>query len=49
VELREGLAGMPFQAALKAVLEHRGIIVHADVRAPLRGLTPDERAIALAL
>jgi len=49
VELREGLAGMPFQAALKAVLEHRGILLNADVRAPLRDLTNDERAIALAM
>jgi dihydrodipicolinate synthase/N-acetylneuraminate lyase len=49
VELREGLAGMPFQAALKSVLEHRGILLRADVRAPLRGLRDDERATALAL
>jgi len=47
--LREALAGMPFQAALKAVLVHRGVLLHAAVRAPLRSLTDDERAVALAL
>jgi dihydrodipicolinate synthase/N-acetylneuraminate lyase len=49
VELRKGLAGMPFQAALKAVLEHRGVLLYPDVRAPLRSLTDDERATAVSV
>lgn len=47
--LRDGLAGIPFHAALKAVLVEEGVLFHDDVRAPLRGLTPDERARVLAL
>jgi len=49
VQLRDALAGMPFQAALKAVLVHRGVLLHDDVRPPLRTLTDEERAIAVAL
>jgi dihydrodipicolinate synthase/N-acetylneuraminate lyase len=47
--LREGLAGIPFHAALKAVLVDEGVLFHDDVRAPLRGLTPAERERVLAL
>jgi dihydrodipicolinate synthase/N-acetylneuraminate lyase len=47
--LRDGLAGIPFHAALKAVLIEEGVLFRDDVRAPLRGLTPDERARVLAL
>jgi dihydrodipicolinate synthase/N-acetylneuraminate lyase len=42
-ELRERLAGIPFHAALKQVLLDRGVLVHGDVRPPLRGLTLEER------
>ena len=47
--LRERLRGMPFHAALKEVLVARDVLRSADVRSPLRGLTDDERAIALEL
>jgi dihydrodipicolinate synthase/N-acetylneuraminate lyase len=47
--LRDALAGIPFHAALKTVLGARGIRVRPDVRAPLRGLTPAERDLVLAL
>jgi 4-hydroxy-tetrahydrodipicolinate synthase len=43
-EKRAALERFPFQAALKAVLGWRGVPVRGDVRAPLRTLTPDERA-----
>lgn len=42
-ELRDGLAGTPFHAALKEVLLARGVLADASVRAPLRGLTVGER------
>jgi len=48
-ELREGLEGIPFQAALKRVLTDRGVLLHADVRLPLRGLTLEERTAVTAL
>jgi dihydrodipicolinate synthase/N-acetylneuraminate lyase len=48
-ELREGLEGIPFQAALKQVLTDRGLLLHADVRPPLRGLTLEERTAVTAL
>jgi dihydrodipicolinate synthase/N-acetylneuraminate lyase len=48
-ELREGLDGIPFQAALKQVLTDRGVLLHADVRPPLRGLTLEERTAMTAL
>jgi dihydrodipicolinate synthase/N-acetylneuraminate lyase len=48
VALREGLAGIPFIAAMKVVLADRGVPVHEDVRAPLRGLTDEERAALAA-
>ena len=42
--LRASLQRLPFQAALKTALGLRGLPVTADVCAPLRGLTADERA-----
>jgi dihydrodipicolinate synthase/N-acetylneuraminate lyase len=47
--LRDELAGIPFQAALKHVLVARGVPVAPDVRAPLRGLTEAERNRVLGL
>jgi dihydrodipicolinate synthase/N-acetylneuraminate lyase len=47
--LRSGLQGIPFHAALKEVLVACDVLTSADVRAPLRGLTDDERATVLAL
>jgi dihydrodipicolinate synthase/N-acetylneuraminate lyase len=47
--LREGLAGIPFHAAMKAVLAGRGVPVREDVRPPLRGLSEDERATVAEL
>jgi dihydrodipicolinate synthase/N-acetylneuraminate lyase len=49
VELRRGLQGIPFHAALKELLVSKEVLVAADVRAPLRGLTDLERASTLAL
>lgn len=49
VDLRERLAGLPFHAALKAVLSARGVPIAPDVRRPLRTLTPAERKLALSL
>jgi dihydrodipicolinate synthase/N-acetylneuraminate lyase len=43
-EKRAALERFPFHAALKVVLGWRGLPVREDVRAPLRTLTPDERA-----
>jgi len=48
-ELRQRLAGIPFQAALKQVLVDRGVLRHGDVRPPLRGLTVEERTAVSAL
>ncbi len=48
-ELRERLEGIPFHAALKQVLTDRGVLVHGDVRPPLRGLTLEERTAVSAL
>jgi dihydrodipicolinate synthase/N-acetylneuraminate lyase len=42
--LRDTLQRFPFVAALKVVLGRRGLPVGEDVRAPLRGLTDQERA-----
>jgi dihydrodipicolinate synthase/N-acetylneuraminate lyase len=47
--LRAGLQGIPFHAALKEVLVARDVLTSADVRAPLRGLTDEERTTVLAL
>src|SRR5262249_2336682 len=41
--LRKGIEQFPFPAAAKRVLGRRGVPVREDVRAPLRGLTEDER------
>jgi len=42
--LRSSLqTGQPFNAALKTVLALRGVPVREEVRAPLRGLSPEER------
>jgi len=49
VALRDALAGIPFHAALKAVLIEEGVLFHGDVRAPLRDLTQAERERVLAL
>ena len=48
-QLRASLKGIPFHAAVKHVLVNAGVIAHGDVRAPLRGLTDEERAIVAAL
>ena len=42
-ELRVFLERFPRQAALKRLLGRQGVPVHEDVRAPLRGLTVEER------
>jgi dihydrodipicolinate synthase/N-acetylneuraminate lyase len=44
IALRDGLAGIPFHAALKRVLFDRGVLTSTDVRPPLRGLTAVEAA-----
>ena len=43
VALRAGLERFPFHAAAKVALARRGVPIAPDVRAPLRGLEPDER------
>jgi dihydrodipicolinate synthase/N-acetylneuraminate lyase len=48
-ELRQRLEGIPFHAALKQVLVDRGVLLHGDVRPPLRGLTLEERTAVSAL
>jgi dihydrodipicolinate synthase/N-acetylneuraminate lyase len=48
-ELREKLEGIPFHAALKQVLTDRGVLLHGDVRPPLRGLTLEERTALKAI
>jgi dihydrodipicolinate synthase/N-acetylneuraminate lyase len=42
-ELRDALEAFPRHAALKRVLALRGVPVREEVRAPLRGLTEEER------
>jgi dihydrodipicolinate synthase/N-acetylneuraminate lyase len=42
-QLRSAVERFPRQAALKRILGRRGVPVREDVRAPLRGLTADER------
>lgn len=42
--LRADVQSFPFQAALKRVLGKRGVPVEGDVRAPLRGLTEQEKS-----
>src|SRR5207248_1392829 len=41
--LRDGLEQFPFHSAAKRVLKRRGVPITEEVRAPLRGLTEDER------
>jgi dihydrodipicolinate synthase/N-acetylneuraminate lyase len=48
-ELRDGLAGIPFHAALKSVLADRDVLMHEDVRPPLRPLTDEERILVSKL
>ena len=43
-EARAVLDRLPFQAAVKSCLVHRGVPIREDVRRPLRKLTTDERA-----
>jgi dihydrodipicolinate synthase/N-acetylneuraminate lyase len=45
--LRRLLGPLPFHAALKTIMRARGIPLRPDVRAPLRGLSEDERDRAL--
>ena len=45
--LRRLLGPLPFHAALKTIMRARGVPVRPDVRAPLRGLTDEEREQAL--
>jgi dihydrodipicolinate synthase/N-acetylneuraminate lyase len=49
VELRDLLASVPFHSALKAILAARGLPIHEAVRAPLRRLAEDERAMVSGL
>ena len=42
-ELRQVIERFPRHAALKRVIARRGVPIREDVRAPLRGLTDDER------
>ena len=49
MELRSGLQGIPFHAAIKEVLVDIGVLEDASVRPPLRGLTDEERSRVLAL
>jgi dihydrodipicolinate synthase/N-acetylneuraminate lyase len=43
-ELRAFVERFPRQAALKRLLARQGVPVREDVRAPLRGLTAEERS-----
>ena len=43
-ELRAAIERLPRHAALKTVIGARGVPIRPEVRAPLRGLTEDERA-----
>jgi dihydrodipicolinate synthase/N-acetylneuraminate lyase len=42
-ELRAAVERFPRHAALKRIVARRGVPIRGDVRAPLRGLTDDER------
>jgi dihydrodipicolinate synthase/N-acetylneuraminate lyase len=46
--LRERLAGIPFQSALKTLLVARGIEISPAVRRPLRAITDEERETVLS-
>jgi len=41
--IRDRLQALPFQAALKRTLARRGVPLREEVRAPLRGLSAEER------
>ena len=43
-EIREKIESFPRHAALKRIVARRGVPISEDVRAPLRGLTAEERA-----
>jgi dihydrodipicolinate synthase/N-acetylneuraminate lyase len=47
--LRDALHDLSLPAVAKEMLVDKGVLAHADVRAPLRGLTPEERVRAVAL
>jgi 4-hydroxy-tetrahydrodipicolinate synthase len=47
--LRRDLEAVPFHAAMKAFLRARGLPISEDVRAPLRGLRPEERERVLQI
>jgi dihydrodipicolinate synthase/N-acetylneuraminate lyase len=47
--LRAALHDLSLPAVAKQVLVEKGVLAHADVRAPLRGLTLEERVRAVAL
>ena len=47
--LRDALHDMSLPAVAKQVLVGKGVLAHADVRAPLRGLTDEERTRAAGL
>jgi dihydrodipicolinate synthase/N-acetylneuraminate lyase len=47
--LRAALLDLSLPAVAKQVLVEKGVLAHADVRAPLRGLTLEERVRAVAL
>jgi dihydrodipicolinate synthase/N-acetylneuraminate lyase len=47
--IREALRTLPFQSALKTIAAERGVPIRPDVRAPLRQVTGEERAEAMAL
>jgi dihydrodipicolinate synthase/N-acetylneuraminate lyase len=47
--LRDRLVGIPFHAALKEVLVARDVLLRADVRPPLRGLSDHERRAVLEI
>jgi dihydrodipicolinate synthase/N-acetylneuraminate lyase len=49
VALRDRLMGIPTIAAIKEMLAARGVLIGADVRPPLRGLTASERGDVLGL
>jgi len=48
-DLRDAIHELSLPAVAKQVLVDKGVLAHADVRPPLRGLTDDERARVSAL
>jgi len=47
--LREALRDLSLPAVAKQVLLNEGVLAHADVRLPLRGLIPEERGRVASL